>query len=250
MQQPNFVIHKSESRGGANHGWLETKHAFSFAHYYNPNRMGFGALRVINEDKVAANSGFQMHPHKDMEIVTVPYLGSLSHTDTEGNSGEIYAGLLQRMSAGRGIWHSEMNKGDIPVHFYQIWIDTKENGIQANYEEFETALEDRMNTLTLVASGDEKLASKGVYIHQDAEIWQGHMDKGNSFTYKITRPQNGVYLQMANFTNHSEIEVNGNRLVGGDAVEISNINEFKIKAISDQADFLIMDVPITGQWNH
>ena len=248
MSDTNFYIHRSVDRGGADHGWLDTKHAFSFAHYYNPSRMGFGALRVINEDKVAPNSGFQMHPHKDMEIVTVPYQGTLSHSDTEGNSGEISAGLLQRISAGRGIWHSEMNKADEPVHFYQIWIDTKERGIHASYEDFHTDLEDRMNALTLVASGNKKLSEKGLYIHQDADVWQGRMDKGNSYTYKIHRPQNGVYLQMANFTPRSEIEINGQMITGGDAIEIRNIKEFKIRAISEQVDFLLMDVPIVGSW--
>lgn len=238
----DYRVHRSEDRGGAEYSWLKTKHSFSFAHYYNPYRMGFGALRVINEDLIAPHSGFEIHPHKDMEIVSYVREGTLSHADTEGNSGKISQGIVQRMSAGKGIYHSEKNKHDNQVHLFQIWMDTKEMGIQPDYEEFNLAFDERQNNLIPIASGFDDRTGKALYIHQDAEFLLGNLDPKAKQYHVLRGDHHGAYVHVI----EGDMQVNGHRLKTGDALQVKGASKLNFNAFDRQTEYLVFDVPMTN----
>lgn len=233
----SMIIHPSDSRGVANHGWLNSKHTFSFADYYNPERMGFGALRVINDDSVDAGAGFGRHPHRDMEIISIPLEGALSHQDSEGNSSIIRKGEVQIMSAGTGIFHSEMNAStDEAVKFLQIWVLPKKLGIKPRYEQKAFEHEGRKNKIATVVSPDGRNGS--ISINQDAFFSLVDIDAGKNVTYDRQMSGNGVYI----FILSGEVEVEGKTFKARDGVALKQFENVKLQA-SKNAEVLLMEVP-------
>lgn len=231
------VVHPSDSRGLANHGWLKSRHTFSFAGYYNPERVHFGALRVLNDDQVAEGMGFGTHPHDNMEIVSIPLLGDLEHKDSTGRHKIIRQGDVQIMSAGRGISHSEYNHNkNEEVHFLQIWVFPKERDIEPRYEQKTYEAEDRMNKFQTVVSPE---GGDALWINQDAYFSLANLDAGTSLNYKVNKPGNGVYL----FVLNGELEAAGQVLNSRDAVGVTETDSFDIKAKS-YAEVLTIEVPM------
>lgn len=208
-----ITVRRSDERGHADHGWLDTHHTFSFADYHDPDFMGFRALRVINEDRVAAHNGFGTHGHRDMEIVSYVLEGELEHRDNMGNGGVIRPGEVQRMSAGTGVLHSEKNPSGEPVHFYQIWILPQERNIRPSYEQKSFPVADRTGRLRLVASPDGRDGS--VTIHQDVAIYNAVL--GEEALTHTFGPERHGWLQVA----RGEVTLNGNTLRAGDGAAIS-----------------------------
>jgi len=236
----NTILHTSESRGDANHGWLHSKHTFSFANYYNPERMHFGVLRVLNDDTVAAGMGFGTHPHDNMEIISIPLEGDLEHKDSMGNVTVIKNGDIQVMSAGTGIQHSEYNKNkDQQVKFLQIWVFPNKKNVTPRYDQITLKLEDRHNKLQQIISPNE--ADAGVWIHQNAWFHLGKFDKGISTDYTIKGKGNGLYI----FNLIGNLKVNNQVLNTRDGFGIWDIEKVTLIAESD-AEFLIMEVPMTA----
>ncbi|MBS1654058.1 MAG: pirin family protein [Bacteroidetes bacterium] len=234
------VLHKAGSRGHANHGWLNTYHTFSFAHYYNPGRMHFGALRVLNDDTVAAGMGFGTHPHDNMEIISIPTYGDLEHKDSMGNTQVIRQGDVQIMSAGTGVQHSEKNKNnDKEVKFFQVWIFPKAKNVQPRYDQKNFSGEDKHNKLLTVVS-PIGTTDGGVQIHQDAWFSLGKLDKDFSTTYSLKKTGNGIYA----FVIEGDVTLNGEELQQRDGMEITDVKELKITAKSD-AEILLMEVPMS-----
>ena len=235
----NTILHKSESRGDANHGWLHSKHTFSFANYYNPERMHFGALRVLNDDTVAEGMGFGTHPHDNMEIISIPLEGDLEHKDSMGNTTVIKNGDIQVMSAGTGIQHSEYNKNaDKAVKFLQIWVFPNQKNVTPRYDQIPLKLEDRQNKLQQILSPNADDA--GVWIHQNAWFHLGKFDKGISADYALKAKGNGVYL----FNLNGTLLVNDQLVEQRDGFGIWDTDTIQIKANTD-SEFLIMEVPMT-----
>jgi hypothetical protein len=231
------VVHKSESRGFADHGWLKSHHSFSFAGYYNPERVHFGALRVLNDDQVAAGMGFGTHPHDNMEIVSIPLFGDLEHKDSTGRHKVIRQGDVQIMSAGSGISHSEYNHSrEEEVHFLQIWVFPKEKNIEPRYEQKTFHAEDRMNRFQTVVSPDEGDALR---INQDAYFSLANLDAGTTLHYPIKTAGNGVYL----FVLNGDLQVAGESLSTRDAVGITETESVEVKAKS-YAEVLAIEVPM------
>ena len=184
-------LHKSTDRGIGDLAWLKSRFSFSFARYYNPDRRGYGKIRVLNDDIIEPDRGFGMHPHEDMEIITIVTKGVLEHKDNTGNSGLLRSGEVQVMSAGSGIMHSEINHSKTDrLELFQIWIETKEKGIDPGYDQREVVIRD--NKLELVVSGDKN--DDRLYIHQDAKISLGRFEKGESFEYEVGNGKNGVFI--------------------------------------------------------
>lgn len=236
----NTILHKSESRGDANHGWLHSKHTFSFANYYNPERMHFGVLRVLNDDTVAAGMGFGTHPHDNMEIISIPLEGDLEHKDSMGNTTVIKNGDIQVMSAGTGIQHSEYNKNkDKAVKFLQIWVFPNKKNVTPRYDQITLKLEDRHNKLQQILSPNAD--DEGVWIHQNAWFHLGKFDKGIATDYVIKGKGNGVYI----FNLSGNLEVNGQSVETRDGFGIWDTDKINIKANTD-SEFLIMEVPMTA----
>lgn len=234
----NMVIHRANTRGHANHGWLDTNHTFSFANYHNPERMHFGVLRVLNDDHVEARMGFGTHPHNNMEIISIPLEGDLEHKDSMGNKGVIRQGDVQVMSAGTGIQHSEYNKNsDKAVKFLQIWLFPKKKNVTPRYDQMTFQRTDRKNTLQQVLSPHAD--DEGVWIHQDAWFHMGDLDAGFETSYKIKKSGNGLYA----FVIDGEVEINGQTLSKRDGMGVWNIDEADIKANKD-AEILLMEVPM------
>jgi quercetin 2,3-dioxygenase len=235
---PNTILHKAATRGYADHGWLKSFHTFSFANYYDPERIHFGALRVLNDDSVEAGMGFGTHPHDNMEIVSIPLEGDLEHRDSMGNVSVIKYGDIQVMSAGTGIHHSEYNKNrNRQVKFLQIWIIPDKQGVTPRYDQISLNVEDRHNKLQQVLSPNVEDA--GVWIHQNAWFFLGKFDKAISIDYVLKDKGNGVYL----FVLSGEITVNDQKLDARDGFGLWNIDRFSIAANSD-AEFLLIEVPI------
>lgn len=233
-----MIIHEADTRGMANHGWLKSRHTFSFADYYNPERMGFGALRVINDDSVEAGMGFGTHPHRDMEIISIPLEGSLRHNDSEGNARVIKKGEVQIMSAGTGIAHSEYNASEKdPVKFLQIWVMPKKPGIKPRYEQKLFSHEDRKNKIQTVVSPDGRDGS--VSINQDAFFSLSDIDTGKAVTYQKQLSRNGVYL----FILDGEIEIDGQALKARDGIGLAQFERIKLSA-KTKAGVLLMEVPV------
>ena len=233
-----IIIHKAESRGNANHGWLNSRHTFSFANYYNQERMHFGALRVLNDDTVEAGNGFGTHPHDNMEIISIPLEGDLEHKDSMGNVSVIQHGDIQVMSAGTGIFHSEYNKNkDMRVKFLQIWVFPDKKNVFPRYDQITLNLADRHNQLQQVLSPNPDDA--GVWIHQNAWFHLGKFDKGISKEYKIKGAGNGVYA----FILSGDVTINGYSLATRDGLGVWEVDKLSIMADTD-AEFLLMEVPM------
>ncbi len=233
--QAMLEIRKSSARGYANHGWLEARHSFSFAEYYDPAHMGFGSLRVINEDKVSGGQGFGTHGHKDMEIVTYVLAGALEHKDSIGNTSVLHYGDVQRMSAGKGVRHSEYNHDAVaPVHLLQIWLTPHTGGIEPSYEEKHFDLTSKHHQLRLIASPNGRDGS--VTIHQDALIYASILGAADSISYAIA-PTRLVYLHVAT----GELCVNGIQLFAGDALKITDIGALLMNDAKD-AEILLFDM--------
>lgn len=236
-----MIYHSSDSRGAANHGWLKSHHTFSFAGYYNPERMNFGALRVLNDDSVEGGNGFGTHPHKDMEIISIPLSGMLKHQDSEGNKGLIQKGEVQIMSAGTGILHSEenANKGEL-VKFLQIWVMPKKMGITPRYGQKQFDFKD--NSQTLVVSPDGREGS--LEINQDAFFTIANMDAGRTLDYTAKKQGNGLYI----FVLEGALEVNGEHLSNRDGLGIDELSVAKMK-FHAKTEVLLMEVPMQGFGN-
>jgi redox-sensitive bicupin YhaK (pirin superfamily) len=236
----NTVIHKAETRGHANHGWLDTHQTFSFANYYNPERMHFGVLRVLNDDRVDAGMGFGTHPHDNMEIISIPLEGDLEHKDSMGNTAIIKKGDIQVMSAGTGIYHSEYNKNkDQLTKFLQIWVFPNKKNVTPRYDQITLKASDRHNKLQQIISPNPE--DEGVWIHQDAWFHLGSFDKEVVTNYTVKKKNNGVYA----FVIKGEFTIEGQTLNERDGLGIWDINALKITAKSQDAEILLMDVPMT-----
>jgi redox-sensitive bicupin YhaK (pirin superfamily) len=234
----NTVLHKAATRGHANHGWLDSHHTFSFGNYYNPERMHFGVLRVLNDDSVKGGMGFGTHPHDNMEIISIPLEGDLQHKDSMGNTAVIKQGDIQVMSAGTGIYHSEQNKNkEETVKFLQIWVFPNKKNVTPRYDQVTLNIADRHNKLQQVLSPNADDA--GVWIYQDAWFHMGNLDKGVSVKYDLKKEGNGVYA----FVLKGDVTINGQQLNTRDGFGLSGVNELNITADND-AEILLMEVPI------
>jgi redox-sensitive bicupin YhaK (pirin superfamily) len=233
------ILHKSNTRGHANHGWLDSWHSFSFAGYYNPERIHFGALRVLNDDTVAAGMGFGEHPHDNMEIISIPLSGDLQHKDNMGNLQVIKEGDVQVMSAGRGIQHGEKNNSnDKPVKFFQIWVFPNKKNVEPRYQQQSFSEAEKKNNLLTVVS-PIGTNDPGVQIHQDAWFSLGKLDKGVSLNYQLKKKDNGVYA----FVIEGDVTINGIELNKRDGLGISETSQLEIVATNDAA-LLLMEVPM------
>jgi redox-sensitive bicupin YhaK (pirin superfamily) len=235
----NSILHKAETRGNANHGWLNSYHTFSFANYYNPERMHFGVLRVLNDDTVQGGKGFGTHPHDNMEIISIPLEGDLEHKDSMGNVTVIRNGDIQVMSAGTGIQHSEYNKNiDKTVKFLQIWVFPNKRNVTPRYDQITLNLADRKNKLQQILSPNPD--DTGVWIHQNAWFHLGTLDKGFKTEYKIKGGSgNGVYA----FVLSGNVSINGQPLNARDGLGIWDVAKLDIQADTN-AELLLMEVPM------
>jgi redox-sensitive bicupin YhaK (pirin superfamily) len=236
----NTVLHKANTRGDANHGWLHSKHTFSFANYYNPERMHFGVLRVLNDDVVSGGKGFGTHPHDNMEIISIPLEGDLEHKDSMGNVTVIKNGDVQVMSAGSGIQHSEYNKNkDHEVRFLQIWVFPNKKNVTPRYDQITLKTEDRHNAFQQILSPNPDDA--GVWIHQNAWFHLAQFDAKHSQVYKMKDKTNGLYV----FNLNGDIRVNDQVLNTRDGYGIWNADEITIQADTN-AEFLLIELPMTA----
>lgn len=233
------VIHRANTRGHADHGWLNTHHSFSFASYFNPERVHFGQLRVLNDDIVTGGSGFGTHPHENMEIISIPLEGDLEHKDSMGTSGIIRKNDVQLMSAGTGVYHSEKNKNhDEPVNFLQLWIFPKYKDIAPRYDQKTFDPAERKNQFQEIVSPLESSGS-GIKINQDAYLHLADFSKDSELTYKIKGEGNGVYA----FVLSGELNIGGEELNGRDGMGISDTAEITLRAMSE-AEVLLIEVPM------
>lgn len=229
-------VRKSEDRGLANHGWLKSYHTFSFAHYYDPNHMGFGPLRVINEDRVHPGGGFGTHGHRDMEIISYVLDGALAHQDSMGNGSTLRYGDVQRMSAGTGVRHSEFNHSrSEPVHFLQIWIEPNVKGIAPSYEEKHFSAESKQGQLRLIASSDGRDGS--VLIHQDAAVYASILNGSDQLKHDLTAGRI-AYVHIV----RGRVVVNGTPLASGDALKVTDESSVTL-AQAEAAEVLLFDLP-------
>lgn len=232
------ILHKANTRGHADHGWLNSYHTFSFANYENPERVHFGALRVLNDDTVSSGMGFGTHPHDNMEIISIPLEGDLEHKDSMGNTTVIKQGDIQVMSAGTGIQHSEYNKNkEVPVKFLQIWVFPNKKNVTPRYDQISLKENDRHNKLQQILSPDPN--DEGVWIYQNAWFHLGKFDKDFSAEYKFKKEGNGLYI----FVLNGDITVDNQKLNKRDGYGIWETDKVKIKADSD-SEFLLMEVPM------
>jgi redox-sensitive bicupin YhaK (pirin superfamily) len=233
------VLHKATTRGHANHGWLDSHHSFSFANYYNPERMNFGVLRVLNDDVVQGGKGFGTHPHDNMEIISIPIEGDLEHKDSMSNVATIKEGDVQVMSAGTGIKHSEYNRNkDHAVKFLQIWMFPNKKNVVPRYDQITLDQEELKDKLCQILSPSKDDA--GVWVHQNAWFSMGKLSKGWSDKYKVKAAANGLYA----FVIDGTVEITGQKLEKRDGFGIWDTEEVDIVAVTD-AHILLMDVPMT-----
>lgn len=232
------VLHKANTRGHANHGWLDTNHTFSFANYYNPERMHFGVLRVLNDDTVAPGRGFNTHPHDNMEIISIPLEGDLEHKDSMGNVAVIRNGDVQVMSAGTGIYHSEYNKNkEQQVRFLQIWMFPNMRNVQPRYDQISLREQNMKNRLVQVLSPDPN--DDGVWAHQSSWFHMGELDKGFKTDYRLKDPHNGVYA----FLIEGDVTIEGQPLNRRDGFGVWDTDKISIQADS-KSKLLLMEVPM------
>jgi quercetin 2,3-dioxygenase len=232
------VIHRAETRGHFNHGWLNTWHSFSFADYYNPDRIQFGLLRVLNDDIVKPGMGFGTHPHNNMEIITIPLEGQLEHRDSMGNGSVIEAGEVQVMTAGSGITHSEFNPSqEEEVNLLQIWVFPRERNLTPRYDQkrFDTS-KMKNQLLTVVTPNGE---GESLFIHQDAWFSLAETDADKEMKYQMHSGNSGVYL----FVIEGELQLDGDTLKSRDGMGIYDVSEFSVKS-KEQAKFLVMEIPM------
>jgi quercetin 2,3-dioxygenase len=232
------IIHKANTRGRANHGWLDSHHTFSFANYYSPERMNFGLLRVLNDDIVAPGMGFGAHPHDNMEIISIPLSGELAHQDSTGNKKVIRTNDVQIMSAGSGLTHSEFNNSKTDqVNFLQIWVFPKEQNIKPRYEQKTFNPAERQNKLQTVVSPEKDAES--IWINQDAWFTLGTLKSGFAEEYKLHQNGDGVYA----FVLEGEVEIDGEKLNKRDGMGVYDTQSITIKASTD-AELLLMEIPM------
>ncbi len=226
---------RSDTRGYADHGWLKARHTFSFADYYDPQRVQFGNLRVINEDRVAPGKGFGTHPHRDMEIITYIIDGAVEHKDSMGNGSVIPAGDVQRMTAGTGVLHSEFNpSNDEELHLLQIWILPENNGLEPGYEQAHFAREDKLNRLRLIVSRDGR--DDSLTIHQDVNLFASVLEKDRTVTHEADAGRK-LFVQVV----RGELDVNGQPLAAGDGARLEGERRLTISAAND-AELLLFDM--------
>ena len=225
----------SDTRGSADHGWLKAKHTFSFADYHNPQRIRFGPLRVINEDRIAPGQGFGTHPHRDMEIVTYPISGAIEHKDSMGNGTVINAGEVQRMTAGSGVQHSEYNHSQSEeLHLLQIWLLPEQKNLDPGYEQTMYSREDKLNQLRLIASRDGR--DRSITVHQRVDLYASVMLPGTSLNHVID-DSNKVFVQIVS----GNITVNGQDVSAGDGVQLTDESELILESQSE-AEILVFDM--------
>lgn len=236
---PNMILHRAATRGHADHGWLKAFHTFSFANYYDPERMHFGVLRVLNDDTIAAGRGFGTHPHENMEIVTIPLAGAVAHKDSMGNSGTIGAGEVQVMSAGTGITHSEINPAaDEELRLLQIWMFPRERNVTPRYAQQRIDPTTATNGMVQILSPHPDDA--GVWAHQDAWFTLFRTDADRSTEYTVKRTGNGVYA----FVIEGQATINGQDLERRDGLGVWGIDKLAIRTGPHGAHILLMDVPM------
>jgi redox-sensitive bicupin YhaK (pirin superfamily) len=236
MSTSNLRIRRHDERGVAEHGWLSSRHSFSFAGYYDPEHMGFRALRVINDDRVQPGQGFGTHPHRDMEILSFVVEGELEHKDSLGNGSVIRPGEVQRMSAGTGILHSEFNPSrEKTVRFLQVWIEPEREGIDPGYEQRWFPLDEHRGRLVLIASPDGRDGS--LVVHQDVAVYRGLIGGGGRVDHAMD-PGRHAWVQVVS----GEVEVAGHRLVEGDGLAVSEVDRFDIVGVTNDADVILFDL--------
>ena len=236
----NYTLHKAEERGKAEHGWLHSRFSFSFADWYDPSRMGFGVLRVINDDIIDADSGFDLHPHNNMEIITIVTHGTVTHGDSMGNQEDVIAGDVQVMSAGTGVVHSEHNNSlTESLELFQIWIQPKSRNIVPRYGQKSFALQWKQNALELLVSPDGRDAS--LSIHQDAFISRGMLSEGQTQVYSPYLSTNGVYILIVD----GALTLDTHTLTTRDALGIEDFDQMTLRATQD-THYLVFEVPMTA----
>ncbi|MCX6073523.1 MAG: pirin family protein [Campylobacterales bacterium] len=233
----SLTLHHAQERGVAEHGWLHSRFSFSFAEYHNPARMGFGALRVINDDIVEAGRGFGMHPHKNMEIISIVTKGSLEHKDSEGNHGIINAGEIQYMSAGSGVFHSEYATDNSDAALFQIWIHPNENGGVPRYDQRSFIHHDKTDKWITLISGDGR--NNSITIKQDAAICSAEISEGTTISIPPVKSGHGRLL----FVIDGKVDINGHILNERDELQITDEKEYALLALSE-ANVLLFDVPM------
>ncbi|MCC4214283.1 pirin family protein [Leeuwenhoekiella parthenopeia] len=232
------IFHQADTRGDANHGWLHSKHSFSFANYYNPERMNFGVLRVLNDDKVSGGMGFGTHPHQNMEIISIPLSGDLEHKDSMGNTTVIKEGDIQVMSAGTGVQHSEYNKNkDEEVRFLQIWVIPNQQNVEPRYDQITLNKADRKNKLQQVLSPNKE--DDGVWIYQDAWFNMVDLDAGKAVTYDFNKKDNGLYI----FVLEGSVTAAEQKLGRRDGLGVYDTASVELTA-AENASVLLMEVPM------
>jgi redox-sensitive bicupin YhaK (pirin superfamily) len=232
------ILYPEKERGHANHGWLNAKHSFSFANWYNPDKINFGALRVLNDDIVAPKMGFGTHPHDNMEIITIPLRGKLEHKDSMGHSSVITTGEIQVMSAGTGILHSEFNASKTEeINLFQIWIFPNKRNVIPRYDQIDINYEKAENNFLQLISPNAD--DEGSWIHQDAWIFINKPSKGKEIVYPIKKDGNGVYIMLINGT----ITVDGNKLSNRDAIGVYNTKDVRI-FVNEDSEILFLDIPM------
>lgn len=233
-------IIRAETRGHIDHGWLKTNHTFSFADYYNPEKIHFGALRVLNDDWIEPGKGFGRHPHDNMEIITIPFSGEVLHQDSMGNKGVIKPGEIQVMSAGTGVFHSEFNNSQVePLSLFQIWIFPNKKNVNPRYGQVTISDYAKKDELYQIISPNPE--EQGLWIHQEAWFNMGDLSQGKEVEYKLNKSTSGIFIQVI----EGDIEVADSQLSRRDAVAISDISSIEIKAITN-AKILLIEVPM--QW--
>lgn len=233
------VYHNADTRGYADHGWLKSYHSFSFANYYNPERMNFGVLRVLNDDQVASGMGFGKHPHRDMEIISIPLEGDLEHQDSMGTSAVIRKGEIQVMSAGTGVQHSEFNRSkDQLVKFLQIWVIPNKMNVAPRYDQISIRENEKINDFQQILSPNPD--DEGVWIHQNAWFSLAKFEKGNLKEYTMHQAGNGVYV----FVLSGSAKIGGQILEKRDGFGIWETESFQLEALED-SEILLMEVPMT-----
>jgi quercetin 2,3-dioxygenase len=235
-----LVLHRANTRGSANHGWLQANHSFSFANYYDPERMNFGVLRVLNDDTIAAGMGFGTHPHDNMEIITIPLEGEVKHQDSMGNTGVITSGEVQVMSAGTGIKHSEFNNlADAHLKLFQIWLFPNKRSVTPRYEQLKYELVQNAWTQILSPNADDD----GVWIYQDAWFSMGRFDQNLATAYELKKPAtNGVYAMVV----EGSATINGQELTQRDAVGVWGIEQLAIQTTAADTRILLLEVPMAN----
>lgn len=234
------VFHKASERGFADHGWLKTRHSFSFANYQNTEKMHFGKLRVLNDDTIAPSRGFDIHPHQDMEIITIPLSGALKHGDNMGNEGVIQAGEVQVMSAGSGVWHSEFNASDEEeLNLFQLWIFTDERGHTPRYDQKKFSPEGRQDKWQLMVSPDGR--DDSLWIHQNAFILQYASNTSDKINYKLNAEKNGVYFMLID----GSVEIENNALQKRDAAGFWSFSKDLNISFKEKSNLLAIEVPMS-----